>query len=116
MVELQRSIGSAGGIVAEGRDMGSVVFPDADLKIYLDAGLEQRAERRRRELETAGTRVDLDEVMEDIRSRDLRDSSREHSPLVIPEGAVIIDTTDMTVEEQVARVLEEVRKRAGERA
>ena len=114
MVELQRRIGAAGGIVAEGRDMGSVVFPDADLKFYLDAGLECRALRRKKELETGGTPVDLGEVREYILARDERDSSREHSPLVVPTDAIVIDTTDLTIEEQVGLVLDEVRKRTGE--
>jgi len=113
MVELQRRIGAAGGIVAEGRDMGSVVFPDADLKVFLDAGLECRAARRKKELDAVGEPVDLDAVKKDILARDERDSSREHSPLVVPEGAVIIDTTDLTIEDQVGRVLNEVKKRTG---
>ena len=115
MVELQRRIGAAGGLVAEGRDMGSVVFPDADLKVYLEAGLECRAARRKMELETAGMPVDLVRLRDDIRARDVLDSSREHSPLVVPEGAVIIDTTELTIEEQVDRVLDEVGKRTGGR-
>jgi cytidylate kinase len=115
MVELQRRIGAAGGIVAEGRDMGSVVFPDADLKVYLDAGLACRADRRKKELEAAGMPVDPDAVRDDIRARDVFDSSREHSPLVVPEGAVIIDTTDLTIEKQVGRVLGEVRRKLEKR-
>ncbi len=115
MVELQRRIGAAGGIVTEGRDMGSVVFPDADVKVYLEAGLECRAARRKKDLEAAGVPADLDSVMNDIRARDIFDSSREHSPLVVPEGAVIIDTTDLTIEKQVGRVLGEVKKKMGGR-
>jgi cytidylate kinase len=114
MVELQRKLGEQGGIVAEGRDIGSVVFPDADVKIYLDAGLKCRAIRRKKELETCGKTVGLDQMEEDLRSRDEYDSSREHSPLVVPEGAVIVDTTELTIEEQVDRVIAEVRKKTGE--
>jgi cytidylate kinase len=110
MVELQRRIGAGGGIVAEGRDMGSVVFPDADLKIYLDANLRCRAQRRKRELEASGEKASLESVEEDIRRRDIRDSSREHSPLVVPDGAVTVDSTDLTIQEQVERVLDEVTK------
>ena len=113
MVELQRRVGAAGGIVAEGRDMGSVVFPEADLKIYLDAGVLCRAARRKKEMESAGLAADLEEVRRDILARDKRDSSREHSPLVIPKGAVIIDTTDLTIEEQVGRVLDEIERMTG---
>jgi cytidylate kinase len=115
MVELQRRIGAAGGIVAEGRDMGSVVFPQADLKVYLEAGLACRAARRRKELEAAGRAADLDTVRNEIKARDEFDSSREHSPLVVPDGAVVIDTTDLTIEEQVERVVEEVGRKKGRR-
>jgi cytidylate kinase len=110
MVELQRRIGAGGGIVAEGRDMGSVVFPGADVKIYLNASLRCRAERRRSELAASGEEGDLAAVEENIRGRDVRDSSREHSPLVVPHGAVEVDTTDLTIEGQVERVLDEVSK------
>jgi cytidylate kinase len=114
MVELQRQVGAGGGIVAEGRDMGSVVFKDAEIKIYLDASLGCRAVRRKKELEGAGTAVDLEKMEKDIESRDVYDSSREHSPLIIPEGSIIVDTTEMTIEEQVERVIQEVRKKTGE--
>jgi cytidylate kinase len=115
MVELQRQLGGGGGIVAEGRDMGSVVFPDADTKIYLDAELRCRATRRRRELEEAGKPADLSQIESEIRDRDLYDSGREHSPLVVPSGATVIDTTNLTIDEQVERVLREVKKAAGEK-
>jgi cytidylate kinase len=110
MVELQREIGKLGPIVAEGRDIGSVVFPDAAVKIYLDAGLSCRAARRTKELEAAGTMVDQASIETEIRARDERDSTRENSPLVVPRGAVIIDSTNLTIEQQVGRVIEEVRK------
>jgi cytidylate kinase len=111
MVEIQRRIGADGGIVAEGRDIGSVVFPEAEVKIYLDADLRTRAIRRKKELNGQGTRVALERVERDIRSRDKSDSNRQHSPLVVPEGAAIIDTTDLTIEEQIEDVLKEVRAR-----
>jgi cytidylate kinase len=111
MVEIQRRIGSEGGIVAEGRDIGSVVFPDAEVKIYLDADLRTRAMRRKKELNGRGKRVELEKVERDIRSRDKSDSNRQHSPLVVPEGATIVDTTDLTIEEQIQEVLAEVRAR-----
>jgi cytidylate kinase len=114
MVELQRQVGAGGGIVAEGRDIGSVVFKDAEVKIYLDASLACRALRRKKELEAAGTQVTLENMMKDIALRDAYDSSREHSPLMIPEGAIIVNTTDMSIEDQVKRVVEEVRKKTGE--
>lgn len=110
MVELQRRIGSDGAIVAEGRDIGSVVFPNADVKIYLDADIKCRARRRQKELKARGRQVALEKLEQDIRARDAYDSGREHSPLVVPEGAVIVDTTDLTIDEQVERVLEEAWK------
>jgi cytidylate kinase len=109
MVEIQRGIGEEGGIVAEGRDIGSVVFPEAEVKIYLDADLRTRAIRRKKELNGKGTTVELGKVERDIRSRDKSDSNRRHSPLVVPEGATIVDTTHLTIEEQIEEVLREVR-------
>jgi cytidylate kinase len=113
MVELQRKIGARGGIVAEGRDIGSVVFPDAEVKIYLDADISARAERRKKELDAKGEAVDISRIEGDIRARDARDSGREHSPLVIPDGAIIVDTTNLTIDEQVERVVEEAGKATG---
>lgn len=109
MVEIQRTIGAEGGIVAEGRDIGSVVFPDAEVKIYLDADLRTRAMRRKKELNGKGTVVELGKVERDIRSRDKSDSRRQHSPLVVPDGATVVDTTDLTIEEQIEEVLRQVR-------
>jgi cytidylate kinase len=111
MVEIQREIGAGGGIVAEGRDIGSVVFPEAEVKIYLDADLRTRAVRRKKELNGKGTRVELARVERDIRSRDKTDTNRQHSPLVIPEGAAVVNTTYLTIEEQIEEVLREVRAR-----
>ncbi len=114
MVELQRKIGAGGGIVAEGRDIGSVVFPDAEVKIYLDADLGCRAIRRKKQLAAKGTTLPLEKIEQDIRTRDAYDSQREHSPLVVPQGAVIVDTTDLTIDEQVERVIGEAKRAAGE--
>jgi cytidylate kinase len=114
MVELQRAIGSHGSIVAEGRDIGSVVFRDAEVKIYLDADLACRAYRRKKELDVKGIGTTLEKVEDDIRARDAYDSGREHSPLIVPDGAIIVDTTDLTIDEQVEHVLEAVRKAVGD--
>jgi cytidylate kinase len=114
MVQIQREIGSGGGIVAEGRDIGSVVFPHADVKIYLDADLRSRAARRLKDLQAAGTASEVAEVERDLLSRDRRDSTRKHSPLCVPDGALIVDTTNLTIEEQVAKVIEAVRAKCGE--
>jgi len=111
MVQLQREIGKAGRIVAEGRDIGSVVFPDAEIKIYLDADLACRARRRQKELAAAGTSLTAEDLEKELSARDKFDSSRVHSPLVVPQGAIKVDTTDLTIEEQVDCVVREVQLR-----
>ena len=105
MVAAQRAMGERGSVVVEGRDIGTVVFPRAAVKIFLAASIEERARRRREELRGAGTEQDLDELREEIRRRDELDSAREDSPLREAEDAVRIDTTGLTVEEQVERVV-----------
>ena len=91
--------------VVEGRDIGSVVFPDATVKVYLDARPEVRAKRR---ADQSGD--GYDKVLEELRARDQRDSTRDASPLTVPEGAVVVDTSDLTIDEVVDRVLELVSK------
>ncbi len=109
MVREQRRMGSEGGIVLEGRDIGTVVFPDADLKFFMIAGIEARARRRREELEARGISPDMDGLIEEIRERDSQDSTREESPLRKAEDAIEVDTSDLTIEEQVRVVVEKVR-------
>jgi CMP/dCMP kinase len=104
MVAEQRRAGARGGIVMEGRDIGSVVFPHADLKIFLDASPEVRAERRLLELKEKGEEIDLDQVLADVRQRDRRDRERKMSPLVRADDAVVVDNTAMDAEE-TARVI-----------
>jgi cytidylate kinase len=104
MVAEQRRAGAQGGVVMEGRDIGSVVFPHADLKIYLDASPEVRAGRRWRELEEKGEASDPLIVLAEVRERDRRDREREMSPLVRAPDAVIVDNTAMDAEE-TARVI-----------
>jgi len=113
MVELQRKLAKAGGVVLEGRDIGTVVLPDADLKVYMIASLEERARRRLKELREKGMDVSLKDVKQEILMRDEMDSKREYSPLKIPEDAFILDTTNLTVEEQVEKILKEVERRFG---
>jgi cytidylate kinase len=103
LVELQRGIGRRGSLVTEGRDQGSVVFPDADRKFYLVASTEERARRRHRDV--GG---ELEAVRSDLERRDARDRNRAASPLVRPTGAIEIDTTALTVEEVMRRILEAV--------
>ncbi|MBI2152488.1 MAG: (d)CMP kinase [Candidatus Rokubacteria bacterium] len=105
---IQRRLAATGGAVLEGRDTGSVVCPDAEVKFYLDASPEVRAVRRRRELEARGTHVEAEEVRAEIRRRDRQDMKRGLAPLVVPEGAVVIDSTGRSVEQIVQVMLEEV--------
>lgn len=105
MVALQRRMGQGGGIVMEGRDIGTVVFPDAEVKIYLDASLAERARRRYEELRANGEPVTLDEVRAALLERDQRDSTRAHSPLRAAPDAAVIDATAMTVDQVVAEIL-----------
>ena len=109
LVEIQRRMGSeladsAGGVVAEGRDQGSVVFPAADVKFYLDASPEVRARRRYEEMLADGQDVTYETVLEAILTRDGRDRSRAVAPLVKPDGAVEMDTTNMTIEQVTDRL------------
>jgi CMP/dCMP kinase len=94
-----------GGAVLDGRDIGTVIAPDADMKFWIDASIPERARRRCRELELAGTPVKLDDMILQLEERDARDRSRKDAPMAIAPGAVEIDTTDLTPEEVFARAL-----------
>jgi len=109
LVEWQRALRAREPLVGEGRDLGTVVFPDAEVKLYLDADLETRAERRRRELREQGLEAALDAVREEIRVRDERDRSRADSPLRAATDATVLDTTGMALERQVEAALAIVR-------
>ncbi len=106
MVELQRRYAQKADVVAEGRDMGTVVFPDADLKIFLVADLQTRAIRRHRQLDGVGITTSIEEQTASLSSRDLFDSGRDHSPLIKAEDAIEINTTDMTLKGQVEKAYE----------
>jgi cytidylate kinase len=111
LLDLQRSAGEHGRLVADGRDMGTVVFPDADLKIYLVAVLEERARRRLRQLGAERPSAEaLAEQVSAIRDRDRIDSARDISPLRSPHDAVEIDTTGLSFEEQVEAIVERARR------
>jgi len=101
MVELQRQIGVLKGIVMDGRDIGTVVFPDADIKIFMTASVDTRAQRRFDELQAKGQPVDYREIKKNIIERDVADENREISPLRKAKDAIILDNTNMTVEEQM---------------
>jgi len=111
MVELQRAMGHGGGVVAEGRDIGTVVFPRADVKIYLDASSQERARRRFQELKSQGKHVTLEETREEMEERDRRDKERELAPLCQAGDAVLIDSTAFSVDEVVEKIMHEIRKK-----
>ncbi len=111
LVNLQRKASKDKNIIMDGRDIGSVVLPNADLKIFLTANIEQRAKRRMLELHAKGEDVDLLTVIEDIKARDHKDSTRKESPLVIPHDAVIVDTTNYNIEETVEIIINEILKK-----
>ena len=116
MVREQRRAAEQADVVAEGRDLGTVVFPDADLKFFMVAGIASRARRRQAELRIAGVETDLDELIAAIAERDRLDSTREESPLRKAPDAIEIDTSDLTIDEQVACVTRIARQRlTGER-
>jgi cytidylate kinase len=114
LVELQRALGAGGGVVMDGRDIGTVVFPDAKLKIFMTASPEVRAQRRYLELVGKGLPADLEAVTRNISERDRIDSSREVSPLRCADDAVVLDNSDMTPGEQMVWFRELYKKRIDE--
>ncbi|HPC97500.1 MAG TPA: (d)CMP kinase [Bacteroidales bacterium] len=115
MVELQRQIGVFKGVVMDGRDIGTVVFPDADIKIFMTASIDVRAERRYRELRMKGQEVDYQEIKRNITERDRADETRAISPLKKADDAVILDNSEMSVEDQMRWIREIIseKKNAG---
>lgn len=111
LVELQREMGRKGNVILDGRDIGTVVFPDADLKFFMVADVDIRAERRLKELKEKGIGSTFEEVKQDIERRDLRDSSRSNSPLKPAEDSILIDTTKMTIEEQAEFIIGMIKER-----
>ena len=111
MVDLQREMGRKGGVVMEGRDIGTVVFPDADLKFFLDASPEARSQRRYEQAGTATAVATPEVISKELRERDERDRNRAESPLRAAPGAVIIDSTSLTLDEVLARIEAIVRER-----
>jgi cytidylate kinase len=106
LLVLQRELGSHGGVVMDGRDIGTVVFPKADLKFFLDARHEERGQRRYRELKQKGLDVDLDRITREIRERDRQDSGRELAPLKAAADAHVIDSSTMSIDEVLAVMTE----------
>jgi CMP/dCMP kinase len=116
LVSEQRRAAERGGVVMEGRDIGTVVFPDAELKIFLDAAVEVRAERRRLEHAQKGERLEFAEVLEEVRQRDRRDRERAVSPLVRARDAVLVDNTAMGAEETARLIVLLAREREAAKA
>ena len=112
LTQKMREAAQAGGIVMEGRDIGTVVCPDADVKLYLDASAKERAKRRVLQLEQAGQKADFDKILALIEERDYRDSHRAASPLKPAPDAVIIDTSALNLQEVIETVLAEVARKA----
>ncbi|MFN5982477.1 MAG: (d)CMP kinase [Fluviicola sp.] len=111
LVAQQREMGKQGGVIMDGRDIGSVVFPYAELKLFLTADKEIRAERRLLELQHKGEKSTLEDVLKNLEKRDFIDSTREESPLIQVEDAIVIDNSYLTPEEQLQKVLELVQER-----
>ncbi len=105
MVDLQRQMATEGGVLMDGRDIATHVLPDADVKIFLTASIEERAQRRWKEMREKGYDMSLEELQKDIAARDKADSEREISPLVQADDATLLDTTGLSIDEVVARIL-----------
>ena len=113
LVELQHSFRKTPGLVADGRDMGTVIFPDATLKVFLTASVQARAERRYKQLIDKGFPANMLALLQDLKERDARDTERAAAPLKPVEGAHLLDTSDMTIEQSVAQVLDWWHHRSG---
>jgi cytidylate kinase len=111
MVEMQREIGAFKGIVMDGRDIGTVVFPDADIKIFMTASVDIRAKRRYDELKAKGMDVDFEEIRRSIIARDIADENRDISPLRRAEDAIVLDNSRMSVESQMKWIREIIEKK-----
>jgi len=109
LVKLQREIDKSNGVIMDGRDIGSVVFPNADLKLFLTASIEVRAKRRYDELIKKGSNITFSDVLKNIEDRDHKDSNRKTSPLIIDDDAIVIDNTNKSITDQVELIKEIVK-------
>ena len=110
MVSVQQKMAEDGGVVLEGRDIGTVVLPQAELKIFMVAGVEERARRRKKDLALSGVDAEEKDLIKEIEARDLKDSTREESPLRKAKDAIELDTSNLTIEEQVDFIVERANK------
>ncbi len=114
LVELQRKLAKRGGVVVEGRDIGTYVLPDADLKVFMKASIEERVRRRVKELRDKGVEVSEEVVRKELEMRDEIDSGRAFAPLKPAKDAFILDTTNLTIEEQVKKIIEKIHEKFGD--
>jgi cytidylate kinase len=114
LLELQRQAGRTGGVVLEGRDIGTVVFPDADVKFFLTARIEVRARRRFDELTAAGAQATFEETLADLERRDAQDTSRAIAPLKQADDAILVDSSEMAADDAVALMAAKVRSKTAE--
>lgn len=113
LVKKQQEMGKHGGVVMEGRDITTVVYPDADVKIFLTASIDERAVRRAKEFSEKGTQIPIEKVKENLKNRDFIDSHREASPLTKTPDSIEVDTSNTTIEEQVNIILDVVKEKIG---
>ena len=111
LLSLQRDLGKDGGVVMDGRDIGTVVFPDADVKFYLDASVSERGKRRYRELKAKGMEVDLESITREIAARDLQDSKRALAPLIKAADAFAIDSSEMSIDQVLDAMLFQISRK-----
>lgn len=111
LVELQQAMGKEGGIVMDGRDIGTVVFPDADLKLFMTASPEIRAQRRFDELTAKGEQVDFEAILQNVKQRDHLDSTRQESPLIQADDAVVLDNSNLNKEQQLDWIINVLKER-----
>ena len=114
ITNLSRKIAEGKQVIMEGRDIGTNVFPNADVKIYLDASPEERAKRRQKQNEEKGINIPFEEIVENIKFRDNNDKTSPVAPLKQAEDAIYIDSSDMTIEEVAAKVIEIIKQKRGE--
>ncbi|WGE51624.1 (d)CMP kinase [Actinobacillus equuli subsp. haemolyticus] len=110
LLQRQRDFSSPNGLIADGRDMGTVVFPEAQVKLFLDASAEERTKRRVKQLQEKGFNANFEEILAEIKERDFRDRNRPVAPLVPAKDALLLDSTTLSIEEVIARALEHIAK------
>ncbi|MFZ7265422.1 (d)CMP kinase [Avibacterium avium] len=111
LLQLQQSFANEKGLIADGRDMGTVVFPDAQVKLFLDASAEERAKRRYKQLQTKGISGNFAQILAEIEERDFRDRNRPIAPLKPAEDALLLDSTELSIEEVIAQALDYIRQK-----